>query len=56
MRQLSDADIRTVTDRMNATPRKCLGRRTPAEVFAEKTMEIGGRQSYPRSGRKSHFT
>ena len=56
MRQLSEADIRTVTDRMNATPRKCLGWRTPAQVFAEKMLEIGGRQSYPRSRRKSHFT
>jgi IS30 family transposase len=25
MRQLTDADIRAVTDRMNATPRKCPG-------------------------------
>ena len=56
MRQLSDADIPTVTDRINATPRKCLDWRTPAQVFAEKMLEIGGRQSYPRSRRKSHFT
>lgn len=56
MRQLSDADIPTVTDRINATPRKCLDWRTPAQVFAEKMLEIGSRQSYPRSRRKSHFT
>lgn len=55
MRQFTDADIRAVIDRMNATPRKCLGWKTPAEVFAKKMMEIGGRQPYPRNQRKSHF-
>ena len=56
IRQMTDADIRKITDRMNATPRKCLGWKTPAEVFAEKMTEIGGRQSYPPTYRKSHFT
>ena len=55
IRQMTDADIRKMTDRMNATPRKCLGWRTPAEVFAEKMMEIGGRQPYPKANGKSHF-
>lgn len=49
IRQMTDADIRAITDRMNDTPRKCLGWRTPAEVFAEKMMEITARQTYPRS-------
>lgn len=56
IRQLTDADIRQITDRMNATPRKCLGWKTPAEVFAENMVEVTGRQSYLRNQRKSHFT
>jgi IS30 family transposase len=56
MRQLTDADIRAVTDRMNATPRKCLGWRTPAEVFAENMVEIGDRRPYPPEHGKSPFT
>jgi IS30 family transposase len=55
MRQLTDADIRAVTDRMNATPRKCLGWRTPGEVFAENMMEIAGPKAYSRAIGKSHF-
>ncbi|MEM7438777.1 MAG: integrase, partial [Pseudomonadota bacterium] len=35
-------------DRLNATPRKCLGWKTPAEVFREKMMEEVGRSPYPR--------
>ncbi|HDZ82242.1 MAG TPA: IS30 family transposase [Roseobacter sp.] len=31
--------LRTICDRLNATPRKCLGYKTPAEVFREKLME-----------------
>ena len=55
MRQMTDADIRAVADQMNATPRRCLGWRTPAEAFAEKMMEIGVRQPYPRQTEQSHF-
>ena len=55
IRQMTDADIREITDRMNATPRKCLGWRTPAEVFAEKMLEVTGPQSYLRNQQKSHF-
>lgn len=32
---VSDEYIATIVDRMNNTPRKCLGYRTPAEVFKE---------------------
>ena len=56
MRQMTDADVRAITDRMNATPRKCLGWRTPAEVFAQKMVEIGAQRPYSRSIGKSHFT
>jgi IS30 family transposase len=31
-----------ICDRLNATPRKCLGWKTPAEVFREKMMEEMG--------------
>lgn len=53
---MTDADIREITDRMNTTPRKCLGWKTPAEVFAEKMMEPAGQQTYLRQQQKSHFT
>lgn len=33
---LTDADLAAVTKRMNNTPRKCLGFRTPAEVIGEQ--------------------
>lgn len=32
--------LRSICDRLNAQPRKCLGYRTPTEVFHEKLMEI----------------
>ena len=53
---MTDADIRAITERMNATPRKCLGWRTPAEVFAENMVAIAGCQTYRQQQRKSHFT
>jgi len=31
--------LRSICDRLNATPRKCLGFRTPAEIFRTKLME-----------------
>jgi len=31
--------LKSICDRLNATPRKCLGYRTPAEVFRAKLME-----------------
>jgi len=33
---LTDADLAALTDRLNRTPRKCLGFRTPAEVLYEQ--------------------
>lgn len=32
--------LRSICDRLNAQPRKCLGFRTPTEVFRDKLMEI----------------
>ena len=52
---MTDADIRQIADRMNDTPRRCLGRRTPAEVFAEKMVQATGHQRYRPGHQKSHF-
>ena len=35
---VSDTELRRLCDHLNATPRKCLGFRTPAEVFRQKLM------------------
>jgi len=32
--------LKSICDRLNAQPRKCLGYRTPAEVFRDKLMEL----------------
>ena len=39
IRAFSDADIRVICDRFDTTPRKCLGRKTPAAVFQEEVLE-----------------
>ncbi|WP_313851752.1 IS30 family transposase, partial [Parasedimentitalea psychrophila] len=39
IRSMSDHDIKEISDRLNNTPRKCLGWKTPAEVFREKILE-----------------
>ena len=36
---VTDQAIRSLRDRLNATPRKCLGWRTPAEAFRDHLME-----------------
>jgi transposase, IS30 family len=36
--------LRSICHRLNATPRKCLDYRTPAEVFKSKLMEIRNRR------------
>jgi len=35
----TDQDMKEICDRLNNTPRKCLGWRTPAEVFREKLLQ-----------------
>ncbi|MEK1855105.1 MAG: IS30 family transposase, partial [Phyllobacterium sp.] len=35
---VSDTELRRVCDQLNTTPRKCLGYKTPAEVFRQKVM------------------
>ena len=44
---LTDHDMKMISDRLNNTPRKCLGWKTPAEVFREKMMEEMGQSPYP---------
>ena len=39
IRSMTDHDMKVICDRLNNTPRKCLGWKTPAEVFREKMME-----------------
>jgi len=47
--------LKTISDRLNATPRKCLGWKTPTEVFREKTMEEMGRDPYPQRQQELQF-
>ncbi|MBY5823067.1 IS30 family transposase, partial [Rhizobium leguminosarum] len=35
---LSDRDLTDICNHLNATPRKCLGYKTPAEVFRQKLL------------------
>lgn len=39
IRSMTDHEMKEICDRLNNTPRKCLGWKTPAEVFREKMME-----------------
>ncbi len=48
IRAMTDHDIKQICDQLNNTPRKCLGWKTPAEVFREKMMEELGRPPYPQ--------
>lgn len=40
---LSERSMRSICERLNATPRKCLGFRTPAEAFRDELLEAGQR-------------
>ena len=37
---LSNHDMKAICDRLNATPRKCLGWRTPTEAFTEELRKL----------------
>jgi IS30 family transposase len=40
---LANRAMRSISERLNATPRKCLGFRTPAEAFRDELLEVGRR-------------
>lgn len=46
--RMTDHEMKKLSDQLNNTPRKCLGWKTPAEVFREKMMQEIGRRPYPR--------
>ena len=48
IKSMTDHNIKQICDQLNNTPRKCLGWKTPAEVFREKMMEEMGRSPYPQ--------
>ncbi|PLS20233.1 hypothetical protein C0U40_17850 [Amylibacter cionae] len=37
---LSNRNMKAICDRLNGTPRKCLGWRTPTEAFREEIMKL----------------
>jgi len=37
---LSNRNMKAICDRLNGTPRKCLGWRTPSEAFREELMKL----------------
>lgn len=37
---LTNRDMKSICDRLNGTPRKCLGWRTPTEAFREELMKL----------------
>lgn len=39
IRSMTDQDMKEICDRLNNTPRKCLGWKTPSEAFREKMLE-----------------
>ena len=39
IRPMTDQDMKGICDRLNNTPRKCLGWKTTADVFREKMLE-----------------
>lgn len=39
IRGMTDRDLKEISDDLNHTLRKCLGWKTPAEVFREKVLE-----------------
>jgi IS30 family transposase len=40
--------MKAICDCLNGTPRKCLGWKTPAEVFREQMMAEMGKHPYPQ--------
>lgn len=47
---VTDADLIEICNRLNATPRKCLGYRTPVEVFRKKLLAYGNDRALAHRG------
>lgn len=47
--RMSDHELKQLCDQLNNTPRKCLGWKTPAEVFRERMLAEMGRTPFPFS-------
>lgn len=52
---LSQEELRTLCAALNSTPRKCLGWRTPAEVFKANVLGRGNRREQISRNPKSHL-
>lgn len=46
--KMTDHELKKLCDQLNNTPRKCLGWKTPAEVFRERMLAEMGQTPYPR--------
>ena len=46
--RMPDLELKQLCDQLNNTPRKCLGWKTPAEVFQERMLAEMGRTPSPR--------
>ncbi len=53
---ISGPQLKTICERLNAMPRKCLGWRTPSEVFREKVLERRASPPMMTSARTSRLT
>nr|WP_273069168.1 IS30 family transposase [Thioclava marina] len=47
--RMPDHELKQLCDQLNNTPRKCLGWKTPAEVFRERMLAEMGRTPFPLS-------
>ena len=45
----SDKDLNELASRLNHTPRKCLGFKTPAEAFSNQLLHFKCESTFPRS-------
>ena len=52
---MTEPELTQLCDQLSNTPRKYLGRRTPAEVFREKMMEEIGPRPDPRRSWEARF-
>jgi len=48
-RSFSDADLQALAQRLNRTPRKCIGFKTPAELFSSQLLHLKCESTFPLS-------